>query len=67
MLIPADAFSHLPVLVGKVLDPEKSTFRISRQTFDDWDRRAREAGYGDNWRRTHVGWPNSSRNRSELG
>jgi glutathione-specific gamma-glutamylcyclotransferase len=53
VLIPAEAFSHLPVLVGKVLDPEKSTFRISRQTFDDWDRRAREAGYGDNWRRTH--------------
>jgi len=41
------------MLVGKVLDPEKSLFRISRQTFDDWDRRAQEAGYGDNWRRTH--------------
>jgi cation transport protein ChaC len=41
------------MLVGKVLDPEKSTFRISRQTFEDWDRRAKEAGYGDNWRRTH--------------
>jgi cation transport protein ChaC len=53
MLIPADAFSHLPALVGKVLDPEKSTFRISRQTFDDWDRRAQQAGYADNWRRTH--------------
>jgi glutathione-specific gamma-glutamylcyclotransferase len=53
MLIPADAFAHVPMLVGKVLDPEKSTFRISRQTFDDWDRRARDAGYGDNWRRSH--------------
>jgi len=53
MLIPADAFSHLPMLVGKVLAPERSTFRISRQTFDEWDRLAQEAGYGDNWRRTH--------------
>ena len=53
MLIPADAFSHLPTLVGKVLDPERSIFRISRQTFDEWDRRALEAGYGENWRRTH--------------
>jgi cation transport protein ChaC len=53
MLIPANAFAHVPMLVGKVLDPEKSTFRISRQTFDDWDKRAKEAGYGDNWRRTH--------------
>ena len=53
MLIPMDAFSHLPMLVGRVLDPERSTFRISRKTFDDWDRRAQEAGYGDNWRRTH--------------
>jgi glutathione-specific gamma-glutamylcyclotransferase len=53
MLIPVDAFSHLPMLAGKVLDPERSTFRISRKTFDDWDRRAQEAGYGDNWRRTH--------------
>jgi cation transport protein ChaC len=53
MLIPADAYAHLPILIGKVLDPERSTFRISRQTFDEWDRRAQEAGYGDNWRRTH--------------
>lgn len=53
MLIPADAFNHLPILVGKILDLEKSTFRISRQTFEDWDRRAQEAGYGDTWRRTH--------------
>jgi glutathione-specific gamma-glutamylcyclotransferase len=53
MLLPADAFAHLPMLAGKVLDPEKSTFRISRETFSEWDRRAHEAGYADNWRRTH--------------
>jgi cation transport protein ChaC len=53
MLIAAEAFTHVPILVGKVLDPGRSTFRISRQTFEEWDRRAQEAGYGDNWRRTH--------------
>jgi len=53
MLIPVDAFAHVPMLAGKILDPEKSTFRISRETFREWDKRAHEAGYGDNWRRTH--------------
>src|SRR5262245_19459823 len=53
MLIAAEAFSHLPMLVGKIVDPGRSTFRIARQTFDDWDRRVQEAGYGNNWRRTH--------------
>lgn len=53
MLLPADAFTHLPALAGKVLDPEKSFFRISRETIGEWDRRAQEAGYGANWRRTH--------------
>src|SRR5215831_20860121 len=53
MLINADAFAHVPMLAGKIQDPEKSTFRISRETFRDWDKRAEEAGYGLNWRRTH--------------
>jgi cation transport protein ChaC len=53
MLITADAFAHVPMLVGKILDPEKSTFRISREIFHEWDKRADEAGYGNNWRRTH--------------
>ena len=52
-LLPAHAFVHVPILAGKVRDPETSTFRISRDTFRDWDKRAQEAGYGDNWRRTH--------------
>ena len=33
MLLPADAFAHVPVLAGKILEPEKSIFRISRETF----------------------------------
>jgi cation transport protein ChaC len=53
MLIPADAFAHVPMLSGRILDPEKSMFRISRETFRDWDKRAHEAGYGPKWRRTH--------------
>ncbi len=53
MLLPAEAFTHVPALTGKILDPEKSFFRISRDTLGEWDRRAHEAGYGANWRRTH--------------
>jgi cation transport protein ChaC len=41
------------MLSGKIIDPEKSTFRVSLATFEDWDRRAAEAGYGQNWRRSH--------------
>jgi len=52
-LLPADAFAHVPMLAGKILEPEKSMFRISRDTFREWDRRAQEAGYGENWRRSH--------------
>jgi glutathione-specific gamma-glutamylcyclotransferase len=53
LLLPAHAFVHVPMLAGKICEPEKSMFRISRDTFREWDRRAQEAGYGDNWRRTH--------------
>jgi glutathione-specific gamma-glutamylcyclotransferase len=52
LLLP-EAFIHVPMLSGKIIDPEKSTFRISLATFEDWDRRAAEAGYGQNWRRSH--------------
>jgi cation transport protein ChaC len=52
-MLPTHAFVHLPMLAGKIREPEKSMFRISRDTFREWDRRAQEAGYGDNWRRTH--------------
>jgi len=53
VLIPATAFAHVPMLRAKILAPEQSTFRISRDTFIDWDKRGREAGYGESWRRTH--------------
>src|SRR5262245_66241406 len=53
MLLSPDAFIHVPMLAGKIVEPEKTTFRLSRATFEDWDRRAAAAGYGANWRRSH--------------
>src|SRR5215813_15169005 len=53
MLLSPDAFIHVPMLAGKIVEPEKSTFRVSLATFEDWDRRAAAAGYGANWRRSH--------------
>src|SRR5262245_6656103 len=53
LLIPPNAFVHVPMLVGKIVEPEKSTSRISISTFAEWDRRAAQAGYGVNWRRSH--------------
>jgi cation transport protein ChaC len=41
------------MLSGKIIEPEKSTFRVSLATFEEWDRRAAAAGYGKNWRRSH--------------
>jgi glutathione-specific gamma-glutamylcyclotransferase len=53
VLLSPDAFIHVPMLSGKIVEPEKSTFRVSLATFEDWDRRAAQAGYGTNWRRSH--------------
>jgi cation transport protein ChaC len=53
VLLSPDAFIHVPILFGKIVEPEKSTFRVSLATFEDWDRRAAQAGYGVNWRRSH--------------
>ena len=38
MLLSPDAFIHVPMLAGKIVEPEKSTFRVSLATFADWDR-----------------------------
>jgi hypothetical protein len=53
MLLSPNAFIHVPMLVGKIIEPGKSTFRVSQATLEDWDRRAAQAGYGPNWRRSH--------------
>ena len=53
MLLSPEAFIHVPMLSGKIIEPEKSTFRVSLATFGDWDKRAAEAGYRQNWRHSH--------------
>jgi cation transport protein ChaC len=54
MLLPPEAFLHVPELADKVIAPETSFFRRSRS--GDWlgelDRVARENGYPENWRLT---------------
>jgi cation transport protein ChaC len=52
MLLPPDAFTHVPALAGKIVDPEKSFFRLSRERLAELDRSAREAGYPEGWRLT---------------
>jgi cation transport protein ChaC len=48
-----DSFVHVPHLVGKIIEPEESAFRITRAKYDEWDRLARAAGYPNSWRRSH--------------
>ena len=50
MLLPPEAFLHVPALAGKVIAPERSFFRISRDWHAEIDRIARENGYPENWR-----------------
>ncbi len=52
MLLPPDAFLHVPALAGTILEPEKSFFRLSRERLAELDRSAREAGYPEGWRLT---------------
>jgi cation transport protein ChaC len=50
MLLPPEAFLHVPALAGKVIAPETSFFRLSRDWLAELDRNARQAGYPENWR-----------------
>ena len=52
MLIPPDAFMHVPVLAGRIVEPEKSIYRFSRERLTELDRIARENGYPERWRLT---------------
>jgi cation transport protein ChaC len=52
MLLPPEAFVHVPALAGRILEPEKSYFRLSRERLSELDRIARDNGYPDNWRLT---------------
>jgi glutathione-specific gamma-glutamylcyclotransferase len=50
MLLPPEAFLHVPALAGRIVEPEQSFFRRSRDWLADLDRVARENGYPPNWR-----------------
>ncbi len=50
MLLPPDAFALVPALKGKILPPENSYFRLTRERLADMDLAARANGYPENWR-----------------
>jgi cation transport protein ChaC len=53
MLLPPEAFVHVPALAGRIVEPETSYFRMAHARFDEFDRMAREQGYPPGWRLTH--------------
>jgi cation transport protein ChaC len=52
MLLPPEAFVHVPALAGRIVDPEKSFYRLARDRLGELDRIARENGYPEKWRLT---------------
>jgi cation transport protein ChaC len=54
MLLPPEAFLHVPALAGKIIAPERSSFRLSPGWLTEIDRIARENGYPENWRLTDA-------------
>jgi cation transport protein ChaC len=52
MLLPPDAFLHVPMLAGKIFEPERSFFRLTGERLRELDRVARANGYPDDWRLT---------------
>ena len=54
MLLPEEAFVHVPELLGMITPPETSRFRMTHAAIDAWDQRARELGLPANWRRSHL-------------
>jgi glutathione-specific gamma-glutamylcyclotransferase len=50
MLLPPEAFARLPALAGKIIEPERSFFRLSRERLLEFDRLAQQAGYPADWR-----------------
>jgi len=53
MLLPPEAFVHVPALAGKIIPPEQSFFRSARERLADFDRMASELGHPPSWRLTH--------------
>jgi len=54
MLIPPEAFVHVPALAGRIVEPEDSFYRLSRDRLSELDRIARDNGYPENWRLTDA-------------
>ncbi len=52
MLLPPEAFTHVPALAGKIVEPEKSFYRLTRDRLKEFDRVAQQNGYPANWRLT---------------
>jgi cation transport protein ChaC len=52
MLLPPEAFIHVPALAGKLIEPERSLYRLSRDRLAEFDRIARDNGYPERWRLT---------------
>jgi cation transport protein ChaC len=52
MFIPPEAFIHVPALIGRLVEPERSFYRFSRERLAELDRMARENGYPERWRLT---------------
>ena len=52
MLLPPEAFRHVPALAGKIVAPETSFYRLTRDRLSELDRLARENGYPETWRLT---------------
>lgn len=53
MPLKPHVFAHVPRLADKIVDPERSRFRMSLATFEELDRKGRDAGYPPDWRRSH--------------
>jgi cation transport protein ChaC len=52
MLLPPEAFRHVPALAGTITEPETSFFRLTQERLAELDRLAQQAGYPANWRLT---------------
>ena len=48
--LSTDAYCHLPHLRERIAPPEASALRVTPQTLQLWDQRARDQGRADDWR-----------------
>jgi cation transport protein ChaC len=53
VLLPREAFVHVPELLGEITPPEESSLRMSHAVIESWDAIARTMGVPDGWRRSH--------------